>query len=135
MNPLLVRGPRAALWVLATAAALGVIASLHAWSPGSDANDSLCALRSVFGLDCPTCGLTRSFAELAKGRLGAASRLHPLAGLLAAELGLVWALSGVAIVRPGWLMPRRAVIPALLGTGAALVLVWIYRLATGSLPP
>lgn len=135
MNPKRIRGRLPALWLLATAVGLAALFVLRGWSPGNDSSDSICALRRVFGLACPTCGLTRAFAELAKGRYGAASRFHPFASVLAAELGLAWGILGAAIFRPGWPLPRRAAIPVLLVTVAALVVVWIYRLAAGTLPP
>ena len=41
-----------------------------------------CVLRSVFGVDCPTCGLTRSFIALADGEFARAFAFHRLGPLL-----------------------------------------------------
>jgi len=129
------RGRLGTLWILAAVVALGAFFALRAWVPSADPGRSICALRRGFGLACPTCGMTRAFAELAKGHWSAAGRLHPLASPLAFELGLVWALAGVTIVRPAWPLPRRAVLMTALATMTALFVVWIYRIVAGTLPP
>jgi hypothetical protein len=41
----------------------------------------LCTMYSQFGVDCPGCGLTRSFIHMSAGRIGEAWRLNP-AGML-----------------------------------------------------
>ncbi len=43
---------------------------------------SLCSSRSWFGIECPGCGLTRSFIALASGDLEASFRYHRLGWLL-----------------------------------------------------
>jgi hypothetical protein len=43
----------------------------------------LCASRALFGIECPGCGLTRSFVALAAGDLQESWRLHRLGWLLA----------------------------------------------------
>jgi len=43
---------------------------------------SLCASRSWFGMECPGCGLTRSFVSLAAGDLVSSIRYHRLGWLL-----------------------------------------------------
>lgn len=39
---------------------------------------STCALRNIFGVKCPFCGMTRSVCATAHGQLRSAFRLHPL---------------------------------------------------------
>lgn len=46
----------------------------------------MCLSRSWFGVACPGCGLTRSFAHLAHGRWEAAWETHHLGWLLAVSL-------------------------------------------------
>lgn len=135
MNPQRPRGRLPALWLMATAFSLAIFFVLRAWSPNEDPKHSWCAMRRLSGLACPTCGLTRAFALLAKGRPSDASRLHPLVAPLAVELGIAWMLTGVASVRPRWSVPWRAAIAVLCATIAAFLFVWMYRLATGTLPP
>ncbi|MGH7191968.1 MAG: DUF2752 domain-containing protein, partial [Candidatus Saccharimonadales bacterium] len=59
----------------------------------------LCMSRSLFGLSCPGCGLTRSFIRLAHGDWQAAWRVHRLGWLVAAIVLFqlpyrAWMLSG-----------------------------------------
>ena len=42
----------------------------------------LCTYHRFTGLDCPGCGMTRSFISMAHGRILAAFRFHPLGALL-----------------------------------------------------
>jgi len=52
------------------------------WLPGTSFRlPVLCMYRSLLGLDCPGCGLTRSFVAIMRGDLLAAWRFNP-AGLL-----------------------------------------------------
>jgi len=44
---------------------------------------TMCGSRLLFGMDCPGCGLTRSFVALAGGDLGESLRYHRLGWLLA----------------------------------------------------
>ncbi len=95
---------------------------------------SLCALRHVAGLACPTCGLTRAFALLARGAWREALVLHPwaaalvLQGVAALLLCCLWC-AGRLRSRPDRWLPH-AVGLNLVG----LVLLWLVRLATGTLP-
>jgi len=107
---------------------------LHVWQPSADPRLAFCPLRRFAGLPCPSCGLTRAFAHLAKGEWSAALRDHPLAPLLAAEAALAWAAWGCAAAG----LPRlpRVSRPELAAIGhvALLVAVWLGRVATGTLP-
>jgi len=76
--------------------------------------------------------MTRAFAALAKGDWSAAVALHPLAPVLAAELVLGWVVWGVALASRRLLSFRLDGL--LLGNLAALVALWLGRVATGTLP-
>lgn len=39
----------------------------------------LCAVNAITGLDCPGCGMTRAFLLIGHGRVGEATKAHPLA--------------------------------------------------------
>jgi hypothetical protein len=139
-------------WALTGAAGLAALAALHAWVPPEGARFAFCPLRRFVGLPCPACGMTRAFAHLAKGEWSAAVRDHPLAPVLAAELGLAWAAWGCALA--GQLRPARSAgmaagssagrasrflalsRPDLVALGhlAVMVAVWLGRAATGTLP-
>ncbi|HVT59923.1 MAG TPA: DUF2752 domain-containing protein [Thermoanaerobaculia bacterium] len=124
-----------AAFALAGASGLAGVVVLHFWVPAEGAGSSWCLLNRVFGQPCPGCGMTRAFAHLAKWEWHAALRSHPLAPVLAAEVGLLWMAWGATLA--GLLRLRRParLELALLGHLAVLVALWLGRLATGTLPP
>jgi hypothetical protein len=78
--------------------------------------------------------MTRAFGHLAKGEWSAAVTDHPLAPVVALELILGWALWGAAALS-GRPFPWMARLNALfLANAAALVALWLGRMATGTLP-
>jgi hypothetical protein len=123
-----------ARWLLAGAAGLAGLLVLHWWTPSADPAFIVCPLRRFTGLPCPGCGMTRAFAHLAKGEWSAAVRDHPLAPLLAAEIGAAWLAWG--LIEGGLLRRPRVARPDLVAIGhvAVLVAVWLGRLVTGTLP-
>lgn len=142
-------------WALAGLAGLTGLVVLSWWVPSDDPRTSICLFRHLFGLPCPSCGLTRALAHLAKGEWPAALAAHPLAPLLAAELGLLWAAWGVSLARGSrprfaypdrvagsaestragtWTVPGEWVELLLIGNLAAFIALWLGRLATGTLP-
>ena len=76
--------------------------------------------------------MTRAFASLAKGDWPAALALHPLAPVLAFEMIAGWAVWGVALASRRLLSFRLDGL--LLGNLAALIALWLGRVATGTLP-
>lgn len=93
-----------------------------------------CALYSRFGIDCPGCGLTRSFIHIAHADPLAAWRLHPLSWLLfafvAAQIPL--ALAHVRGSRSAWLKQlTRANEWALVALAITLMLFWLGKLSLG----
>ena len=88
---------------------------------------STCIFKFATGLPCPGCGFTRAIVSIVRGDLAASLRWHPLAipGCVLAIATLVLALA----LPPGhsaWASYRRH---ALNGAAAALVAVWVLRLA------
>jgi hypothetical protein len=124
----------ARLWLLAGLAGLAGLAVLHSWTPSNDPATAICLFRRLLHLPCPGCGLTRAFAHLAKGEWNAALRMHPLAPVLALEAVLGWLAWGAALAaRRPFRLPVRADRLALVHA-AALVVLWLGRAATGTLP-
>ena len=130
--------PAARYW---WATGLGLVALLLAfafWDPATAGGPDLCLFHRVTGVACPACGLTRAAAAFAHGELGELLRWHPLFVLLAAEAALFWLAWGVALARPTRdrrdLHPLRRLAPFAVGTGVLLLLVWIVRFSTGTLP-
>lgn len=99
-----------------------------------DASSSICMLRRVFHLPCPGCGMTRAFAALAKGDWSAALALHPLSPVLAFELGAGWMVWGLALASRRPLRLPGRLDGLLFANLAALVALWLGRMATGNLP-
>ncbi|HEX4417134.1 MAG TPA: DUF2752 domain-containing protein [Kofleriaceae bacterium] len=76
--------------------------------PGGSSLGGTCWFRGVFHVDCPFCGLTRSFVALAHGELAAAVRFHPAGPLLfAAMVAALIALVTVFVRRAQPLSERR----------------------------
>jgi hypothetical protein len=76
--------------------------------PGGESLGATCWFRAVFHVDCPFCGMTRSFVALAHGELSAAVRFHPAGPLLfAAMVAALVALCVVFVRRTQPLAERR----------------------------
>ena len=132
------------LWVVAGAALLAPTL-LRPSSHGP----VLCPMRSVTGVWCPTCGMTRALGWLAHGDLHESLRYHPLAPVLVIESVLVAAFllyqrrararaavpNGDRVARSDpWSSSRTApLLRGLLVANALLALVvWVIRLKLGS---
>ena len=92
---------------------------------------TICLLRNLTGLPCPTCGMTRSFCAISRGRVGAAIDLHPLGPIIYAVFALVMVRSGLVAVsgRMRWNLAGRVLVWSVPVLAAATVVVWIVRLA------
>lgn len=95
-----------------------------------------CLSKTLLGLDCPGCGLTRSFVSLAHGRWEESWRFHRVGGPFFAALlfQFPWRARRLWRQRP-YAPPMRR----LAGAGgwmllAALVLNWVWNLALGTPP-
>lgn len=58
----------------------------------------ICAVRNFLRVDCPGCGLTRSFAALMHGRILTSIDLHPLGVVIAAWFVYFWFRSICALI-------------------------------------
>jgi hypothetical protein len=78
--------------------------------------------------------MSRALLALGRGEWARAIELHPLAPVLVLEAFVLWLLWGwVEAGRISW--PSRRTLIAWLGfNGAALVALWLWRLAAGTLP-
>lgn len=100
-----------------------------------------CGLRLQFGLDCPGCGLTRSFIHLAHGEWHQAWQLHWMGGLLflytLAQIPLAiayaWQPANNAKSSRAWRCVVYLNERLLLGLLALLAIRWIYKLLNGDL--
>lgn len=121
-----------ALWGSTGVVALSGFFILNRWTPRNPGRISWCLFRDISGISGPGCGLTRAFAHLAKGQLAAAFVLHPMAPLLALELPLLWLWWGLRLFGMGRALDLERLA---LAHAALFILLWIVRLATGTLPP
>ncbi|MGB7860625.1 MAG: DUF2752 domain-containing protein [Acidimicrobiia bacterium] len=111
--------------------AVGLLAVL---TPNDD-GPTVCAFALCTGSACPGCGLTRAASSLIRGDFGSAMVYHPLVLLI--TLQTVGAWIWFLLRRSGRVAPmsQRTLTLILGGTALALVLVWVVRLVTGTLPP
>jgi hypothetical protein len=73
-----------ALCVIALSIALRVDGDrVSLWCLKTHPIPQLCGARALFGINCPVCGLTRSFIHLAHGRWQAANHCHRLGWVMA----------------------------------------------------
>jgi hypothetical protein len=100
-----------------------------------------CGLRLQFGLDCPGCGLTRSFIHLAHGEWYQAWQLHWMGSLLflytLVQIPLAIAYAWQPYTQAKWAKAWPAIVSLnerlLLGLLALLAVRWVYKLLSGDL--
>lgn len=95
-----------------------------------------CTMHARFGIDCPGCGLTRSFIYLAHGRFADAYALNPASLLV--FLYVVWQLPlavlyAAAPLHRATLLCLRWNQIGLIGLLGLLILQWLWRLVSGEL--
>jgi Protein of unknown function (DUF2752) len=116
--------------ILAGIPALFVVAFLLWFVPGFE-HLPLCAVRSFLGVDCPGCGLSRSFAALTHGHLRASIDYHPLGIVIAAWLIVLFGrklfLTITARTLPA-LLSQRARDWLVAGFLFALIVQWLVKL-------
>jgi len=97
--------------------------------PSKDGH-TICMLRRMTGMPCPTCGVTRSFRAMGNGAWAEAVGFHPLGPLYAAMLLVVLVRSaGVAVGGREWLNGvARVLVWMLPFVGLATVLVYVVQM-------
>lgn len=130
-----------AMLMLAQIAAAGILlraSTDRVWFLGHPVG-GVCLFRSLTGLPCPTCGMTRSIVLALNGQLGAALRLNlagpvwvlALATLAAALLWLAWRERGSGSEQTAVARRRVRLLAIAQGAvfGLALATNWIWALA------
>lgn len=129
------RTARSARWLWG-ATGLGLVALFVGaafWDPAAHPGPVFCLFRRTTGIACPACGLTRAAALLGRGQLAASVATHPLLLPLLLELAVFWALWRRRLTAADARFDRWAG-RAALATAALLLVVWVWRLAIGTLP-
>lgn len=99
-----------------------------------DDGPTLCPFALCTGTACPGCGMTRAASALLRGDFDIAVAYHPLVPLVLAQALVAW---GWYVLRQRGRVgaPRRGLVnAALMATAVALIGVWLFRLASGTLP-
>jgi len=94
-----------------------------------------CGAKRNFGLDCPGCGLTRSFILSADGRWAEAFQMHPAGTFAFAFLALLiplrlWQGYRIRIGKP----PRSTIVTEMIVLASLLGLSVVWWLANSGLP-
>jgi hypothetical protein len=130
LNPLEV--DHEALWLLVGSASICLLGVALA-TPGIQL--PLCGFKTITGLPCPTCGVTRTVIALSRGDLSRGLFMNPLAAL-ACGAGLLYLLYAAIVL--ALRLPRLR--PTITATGArrlriavcaVLAINWVWLIATG----
>jgi len=124
--------------LLASAASLWVLILATRLTPSPDGLGTHtqlglppCAFYQNFGIPCPTCGMTTSFAWFVRGNLAASFYVQPMGTVLAALnvlvfwAGLYEALVGRALHRLILLLPGQYYVLTLAGGG---IVAWFWKI-------
>jgi hypothetical protein len=95
--------------------------------------EPVCLFYRVTHVSCPTCGMTRALLSLAHGDWRAALAFHPWAIALVAQVLVGWMAWMLALTR-ALIRPDRYVPAAVALNAGALAVLWLVRLASGTLP-
>jgi hypothetical protein len=113
---------------LAASAWLRPVGDQVVWPDGTSLG-ALCWFRTAFGVDCPFCGLTRSFVALAHGELGAAIDWHPAGPLLFVAMAVFLGAVVIALVRRSApVVERRAAMIGMPAIAAVCVVLGVFRM-------
>ena len=112
----------------------GVFLVSFLYQPPAVPRFTVCLFKNMTGLDCPGCGLTRSFCALSRGDLGAAFYFNKLGPFIYGACLILWLRAALALAgwrRPvgaidralGWLPVTKIALAAFLLYGAARLLL------------
>jgi len=79
---------------LEATACFAILLASFLYAPYVARGPTICLMKLLSGIPCPSCGMTRSFCAMAQGRVAASFHYHlfgPPAMVAAAILGLAWA--------------------------------------------
>jgi hypothetical protein len=89
----------------------------------------MCLVHALLPIDCPFCGMTRSFVALAHGDLGASLRFHPAGPLLfVAMLAFLATVVTVTLRRSRPLVERRRFLLAFEAVALICLVVGVFKM-------
>ena len=112
---------------------IGLPLAALAWIAAGEPSGPACLLRQMAHVDCPTCGITRALALIARGDWRASLGVHPWAAVLVLEMLAGW-MAGVRWLFRGGVNPDRWIPWLVFANAVGLLAVWVVRLATATLP-
>ncbi len=113
-----------------------VAATVGAVSLAASTGATTCPVYLTTGVPCPGCGMSRAGVSLVKGDVAGAFDMHPLIFVVA----LLAIVGAVILVLPHntrtklWQKMERFMVPFSILFAASLILVWVVRFITGTLP-
>jgi len=88
----------------------------------------MCLVHAALSIDCPLCGMSRSFVALAHGDLAAALGFHPAGPLLFAAMAVfVAAAIAIAVRRGRPLVERRRFVIAFEAVALACLVIGVFK--------
>jgi len=97
--------------------------------PGGAPLGGACLSRALLDVDCPFCGMTRSFVAFAHGQLGAALDFHPAGPLLFATMVMtLGAIVMIALRRRPPLFERRRAVAAIETVALVCVAIGVFKM-------
>ena len=125
-----------AAWGLFLAAGFALAASLDPDPRGYGTHQRLglppCTVRALFGVPCPTCGMTTSFANFVRGRFVRSAAANATGSLLATACAAQLPWIAVSVLRGrlvGVRRPDRLALAVALPLAALALAEWGFRLA------
>jgi hypothetical protein len=89
----------------------------------------MCLVHNLFGVDCPFCGMTRSFVALAHGEVGKAFEFHPAGPLLfLAMIAFVLSVAYVTVQRVTPLVERKRFLSTFQTVALVSLAIGVFKL-------
>ena len=106
---------------------LGTLLAMPAFLGEKGTRFAKCIVKTTTGIDCPGCGLTRSFVQLCHGHLSQSFAYHPLGPLLYVFFVFLLGNRLSKLIRGRQLLPWVEAHYTYTGFALALLVIWAFR--------